>query len=136
VHPLYYGGNDDTFRPTTAICRDSPSGPLSSTLAWLAINPCWCRLATFYSRSRKGRWCKGETSGHYMKVLSVHPDCDRDSLVYLSDPIGPACHTARPPDCSSRCQLALRLCIEAWLVCVHLFLPDTAPPVLCCSLPV
>jgi len=55
------------------------------------------RLATFYSRSRKGRWCKGETSGHFIRVLSVHPDCDRDSLVYLSDPIGPACHTARPP---------------------------------------
>lgn len=27
-----------------------------------------CRLATFYSRSRKGRWCKGETSGHFIKV--------------------------------------------------------------------
>ena len=47
------------------------------------------------SRSRKGRWCKGETSGHFIQVLSVHLDCDRDSLVYLSDPIGPACHTVR-----------------------------------------
>lgn len=50
-------------------------------------------LATFYSRSRAGRWCKGETSGAYIRVLSVHADCDRDSLVYLGDPIGPACHT-------------------------------------------
>jgi phosphoribosyl-ATP pyrophosphohydrolase/phosphoribosyl-AMP cyclohydrolase len=50
-------------------------------------------LATFYSRSRKQRWCKGETSGAYIRVLSVHADCDRDSLVYLGDPIGPACHT-------------------------------------------
>lgn len=50
-------------------------------------------LATFYSRSRQGRWCKGETSGAYIRVLSVHADCDRDSLVYLGDPIGPACHT-------------------------------------------
>jgi len=50
-------------------------------------------LATFYSRSRRGRWCKGETSGAYIRVLSVHADCDRDSLVYLGDPIGPACHT-------------------------------------------
>ena len=55
-----------------------------------------CRLATFYSRSRRDRWCKGETSGHYIKVTGVFPDCDRDSLIYLGDPIGPACHTVRP----------------------------------------
>ena len=53
-------------------------------------------LATFRSRSRGGRWCKGETSGHYLLVLSVHADCDGDSLVYLSEPIGPACHTGAP----------------------------------------
>jgi phosphoribosyl-ATP pyrophosphohydrolase/phosphoribosyl-AMP cyclohydrolase len=53
-------------------------------------------LATFYSRSRKGRWCKGETSGHYIKVIDVFMDCDRDSIVYLSEPIGPACHTNAP----------------------------------------
>lgn len=51
------------------------------------------RLATFYSRSRKGRWCKGETSGHFINVMRVFLDCDRDSIVYLSEPIGPACHT-------------------------------------------
>lgn len=50
-------------------------------------------LATFYSRSRGGRWCKGETSGHFIKVHNVYTDCDRDSIIYLSDPIGPACHT-------------------------------------------
>jgi len=50
-------------------------------------------LATFWSRSRKGRWCKGETSGHFIAVAAVHFDCDRDSLIYLGDPIGPACHT-------------------------------------------
>jgi phosphoribosyl-AMP cyclohydrolase / phosphoribosyl-ATP pyrophosphohydrolase len=33
-------------------------------------------LATFRSRSRGGRWCKGETSGHYLLVSSVHADCD------------------------------------------------------------
>lgn len=51
------------------------------------------RLATFYSRSRGGRWCKGETSGHFINVHNVFADCDRDSIIYLSDPIGPACHT-------------------------------------------
>ncbi|KAG2438933.1 hypothetical protein HYH02_010727 [Chlamydomonas schloesseri] len=50
-------------------------------------------LATFYSRSRGGRWCKGETSGHFINVFNVFTDCDRDSIIYLSDPIGPACHT-------------------------------------------
>jgi phosphoribosyl-ATP pyrophosphohydrolase/phosphoribosyl-AMP cyclohydrolase len=53
-------------------------------------------LATFYSRSRKGRWCKGETSGHFIKVVDIYMDCDRDSIVYLSEPIGPACHTNAP----------------------------------------
>lgn len=51
------------------------------------------KLATFYSRSRKGRWCKGETSGHFIHVKGVFVDCDKDSIIYLSDPIGPSCHT-------------------------------------------
>ena len=51
------------------------------------------KLATFYSRSRKGRWCKGETSGHYIHVKGIFVDCDKDSIIYLSDPIGPSCHT-------------------------------------------
>ena len=125
---------------------------------------CRCRLATFYSRSRKGRWCKGETSGHFIKVrlavgvqqpelgpqqrraaagaatanaaaaahaaaaranappvlrrpamqvLSSYMDCDRDSLIYLSEPIGPACHTNAPTcyfqqarGCWGPCQMA------------------------------
>lgn len=50
-------------------------------------------LATFYSRSRRERWCKGETSGHFIKVSQVFADCDKDSIIYLGDPIGPACHT-------------------------------------------
>jgi phosphoribosyl-AMP cyclohydrolase len=51
------------------------------------------RLATFYSRSRQQRWCKGETSGNTIDVLRLYVDCDRDSLIYLSDPSGPSCHT-------------------------------------------
>jgi len=53
-------------------------------------------LGTFYSRSRKGRWCKGETSGHFLTVKSVYMDCDNDSIIYLCEPIGPACHTNAP----------------------------------------
>lgn len=51
------------------------------------------KLATFFSRSRKGRWCKGETSGHFIQVKGIFVDCDKDSIIYLSDPIGPSCHT-------------------------------------------
>ncbi|GAX74720.1 hypothetical protein CEUSTIGMA_g2167.t1, partial [Chlamydomonas eustigma] len=50
-------------------------------------------LATFFSRSRKGRWCKGETSGHFINVHGLYVDCDKDAIIYLSDPIGPSCHT-------------------------------------------
>ena len=48
--------------------------------------------ATFFSRSRGGRWRKGETSGNRLKVVSITPDCDADALVLKVDPVGPACH--------------------------------------------
>jgi len=48
--------------------------------------------ATFFSRSRGGRWRKGETSGNRLKVVSVTPDCDGDALVVMVRPMGPACH--------------------------------------------
>lgn len=48
--------------------------------------------ATFFSRSRGGRWRKGETSGHRMKVASVCLDCDGDTLLVFVTPLGPACH--------------------------------------------
>jgi len=48
--------------------------------------------ATFFSRSRGGRWRKGETSGNRLKVVSVTPDCDADALLVLVKPVGPACH--------------------------------------------
>lgn len=48
--------------------------------------------ATFFSRSRSGRWRKGETSGNRLKVVSVTPDCDGDAVVVAVRPMGPACH--------------------------------------------
>lgn len=48
--------------------------------------------ATFYSRSRGGRWRKGETSGNRLKVISVTPDCDADTLLVRVEPTVPACH--------------------------------------------
>ena len=47
---------------------------------------------TFWSRSRKELWTKGETSGHYLTLHSIHADCDGDSLLVLATPQGPTCH--------------------------------------------
>jgi len=49
-------------------------------------------LATFWSRSRQKLWRKGETSGNYLEVKSIHTDCDSDSILMLVEPRGPACH--------------------------------------------
>lgn len=51
--------------------------------------------AHFFSRSRQSLWCKGQSSGHRLKVQSVWVDCDGDALVYLADAEGPSCHTLR-----------------------------------------
>ena len=49
-------------------------------------------LATFYSRSKRRLWTKGETSGNRLRVIAVHEDCDSDALLVLADPEGPTCH--------------------------------------------
>jgi phosphoribosyl-AMP cyclohydrolase / phosphoribosyl-ATP pyrophosphohydrolase len=49
--------------------------------------------ATYYSRSRNKLWIKGETSGHIQNLITVKYDCDRDTLLYIVDQVGPACHT-------------------------------------------
>lgn len=46
----------------------------------------------FYSRSRQKLWLKGETSGHFLDVISVTTDCDSDTLLILAEPHGPVCH--------------------------------------------
>ncbi|WP_158150630.1 bifunctional phosphoribosyl-AMP cyclohydrolase/phosphoribosyl-ATP diphosphatase HisIE [Pantoea ananatis] len=47
---------------------------------------------TFFSRTKKRLWTKGETSGHFLQVVSITPDCDNDTLLVLANPIGPTCH--------------------------------------------
>ncbi len=49
-------------------------------------------LTCFYSRSRDELWLKGETSGNYQHIVSITADCDRDALVVMVEPDGPACH--------------------------------------------
>jgi phosphoribosyl-ATP pyrophosphohydrolase/phosphoribosyl-AMP cyclohydrolase len=50
-------------------------------------------FATFWSRSRQTLWRKGETSGNGLRVVEARADCDRDTLLLVVEPQGPACHT-------------------------------------------
>jgi len=50
-------------------------------------------LAHFWSRSRRALWRKGETSGNELRVVEARADCDRDTLLLVVEPAGPACHT-------------------------------------------
>ena len=48
---------------------------------------------TFYSRSKKRLWTKGEESGHFLILKNVKVDCDQDTLLIQASPQGPVCHT-------------------------------------------
>ncbi|RYU83341.1 bifunctional phosphoribosyl-AMP cyclohydrolase/phosphoribosyl-ATP diphosphatase HisIE [Hymenobacter persicinus] len=47
---------------------------------------------TFFSRSKNRLWTKGETSGNFLTVVSLHPDCDGDAILIRARPDGPTCH--------------------------------------------
>ena len=49
-------------------------------------------LVTFYSRSRKTLWTKGETSGNTLALISMTTDCDQDTILVKAKPKGPTCH--------------------------------------------
>jgi len=48
---------------------------------------------TFFSRSKKRLWTKGEESGNFLNVVSIASDCDNDTLLIKVNPVGPVCHT-------------------------------------------
>ncbi|HVJ38966.1 MAG TPA: bifunctional phosphoribosyl-AMP cyclohydrolase/phosphoribosyl-ATP diphosphatase HisIE [Stenotrophomonas sp.] len=50
---------------------------------------------TFYSRSKQRLWTKGESSGHFLEVVSIDSDCDADTLLIQAHPRGPTCHLGR-----------------------------------------
>jgi phosphoribosyl-ATP pyrophosphohydrolase/phosphoribosyl-AMP cyclohydrolase len=82
-----------------AVAQDRATGEIRM-VAWMnaeAVDATLATgLATFYSRSRKKLWVKGETSNHRLRVTSVIADCDGDTLLLLVDPEGPTCHTGSP----------------------------------------
>lgn len=51
------------------------------------------KKVTFFSRSKNRLWTKGETSGNFLYVETIHADCDNDSLLIKVNPAGPVCHT-------------------------------------------
>lgn len=50
-------------------------------------------IITFYSRTKKRLWTKGETSGHFLLVKEIKTDCDNDTILIKATPQGPICHT-------------------------------------------
>lgn len=50
------------------------------------------KKVTFYSRSKKRLWTKGEESGNYLKLITLKEDCDKDALLIQVEPMGPTCH--------------------------------------------
>lgn len=50
------------------------------------------KLVTFYSRTRKALWTKGETSGNYLHLIDIKTDCDNDTLLIYAKPDGVTCH--------------------------------------------
>ncbi len=68
-------------------------------LAWMNQEAIEETLATgrvcYYSRSRRGLWRKGETSGQTQRLVELRYDCDADTLLLLVDQTGVACHTGR-----------------------------------------
>ena len=51
------------------------------------------KKVTFWSRTRQTLWTKGETSGHFLHLVSMTADCDNDTLLVKALPDGPTCHT-------------------------------------------
>lgn len=81
-----------------AIAQKGEAGPVLM-LAWMnraalreTLETGW---ATYWSRSRKAIWRKGETSGHRQRVLEFRFDCDNDTVLMIVEQTGVACHTGR-----------------------------------------
>jgi phosphoribosyl-ATP pyrophosphohydrolase/phosphoribosyl-AMP cyclohydrolase len=81
------------------VAQDADTGAVLM-VAWANRKALEETLATrsmhYWSRSRSTLWRKGETSGNTQDLVSLHLDCDGDTLLALVRPAGPACHTGDP----------------------------------------
>ncbi len=50
------------------------------------------RKATFFARSRKRLWTKGESTGHFQQIVDIRVDCDQDTVLMRCKSLGPCCH--------------------------------------------
>jgi phosphoribosyl-AMP cyclohydrolase len=86
--------NADGLAPCVAQSADSGAVLM---LAWMDAEALRrtldTRQATYWSRSRRQHWVKGETSGHRQHVREARLDCDGDTILIRVDQTGPACHT-------------------------------------------
>lgn len=93
------GTGDGAVELLPVVAQEHLSGEIRM-LAWATPEAVAATLATgkatFWSRSRKALWTKGETSGNVLRVHSVLVDCDADALVYVVTAHGPTCHTGTP----------------------------------------
>lgn len=80
------------------IAQDVESGDVLM-MAWMNAESLARTLetkrVTYWSRSRRSFWVKGETSGHVQTLVDLRIDCDRDCLLAIVRQVGPACHTNR-----------------------------------------
>lgn len=89
--------NADGLAP--AVAQDAASGEVLM-LAWMNRESLARTVATgeavYWSRSRASLWHKGETSGHFQKIVEIRLDCDADAIVLRVEQAGGiACHTGR-----------------------------------------
>lgn len=81
-----------------AIAQDQSTNEVLM-LAWMnkeaLLKTIETKRATYFSRSRKELWIKGETSGNFQEVLEIKFDCDGDAVLLKIKQIGGACHTGQ-----------------------------------------
>ena len=86
--------NKDGLIPVIAQCVHSGTVLM---MAWMNEKALKKTIYTndmyYFSRSRQKLWQKGETSGHFQKLVELRLDCDNDTILALIEQIGPACHT-------------------------------------------
>lgn len=82
-----------------AIAQSAATGQVLM-MAWMTREALEITLATkevtYWSRSRRKNWRKGETSGHVQRLVEALVDCDGDTILLKVDQLGPACHTGAP----------------------------------------
>jgi phosphoribosyl-AMP cyclohydrolase/enamine deaminase RidA (YjgF/YER057c/UK114 family) len=92
LEPAFDRGVDGLL-PTVA--QDAHSGQVLM-VAWMNAESfaatCRTGRATYYSRSRRALWQKGDTSGHTQRVVEIRVDCDADTILLRVEQVGAACH--------------------------------------------